>query len=140
MLLAVLFACYQNSVTETNTKRVSAASEKPNTAACAPEPAWERIFSQVIGGDPTPSGRITLEGALTDSACELRLELRDAAAVRLLGVTIPDTRGPGATSSSATAEAPIGTLELWVAAIGLPDASATYTYKIDVVESRAKSR
>lgn len=140
MLLTFLIACYQNTVTETNTKRVSTASKEPITVDCAPEPAWERLSSQV-SADPTRTGRITLEGALTDSVCGLRLELRDAAAVRVLGVTIPATRGPGATSSSSdTAEGPIGTLELWVAATGPIGASATYTYKIDVVESETKSR
>jgi hypothetical protein len=140
MLLSVLIACHQNTVTETNTKRVSTASKGPITVECAPEPAWERMSSQV-SADSTRTGRITLEGALTDSACELRLELRDAAAVRVLGVTIPATRGPGGTSSSSdAAEVPIGTLDLWVAATGPTGASATYTYKIDVIESETKSR
>ncbi len=55
MILAVLLGCNQNTVTETNTNRISAASVKPNAVECAPELAWQRIFSQVIGSDPTRS-------------------------------------------------------------------------------------
>lgn len=140
MLLTSLLACTQETGTGTSTGRFSTASRTPISVQCSPEPAWERVSSQVIA-DSTRTGRITLEGAMTDSACELRLELRDASAVRLLGVTVPARQGPGMTSSaSGTGEGPIGTLELWVAATGPTGASATYTYRVDVVESGTKGR
>lgn len=140
ILLAALLACHQDTVTETNRTRLSTASKEPITVQCAPEPRWERIASRVVA-DSTRTGRIRVEGMLFDSACELRMELRDAAAVPLLGVTLPATHGTTATSSSSdTTEGPIGTLDLWVAAIGPPGASATYSYKVETVESKTKSR
>lgn len=140
MLLTALLACSQDTVTETHMKRVSMASKEPIPVACTPAPTWERVASQV-SADSASTGRITLDGALTDSACDVQLELRDAAAVRLLGVTVPATRGPGSTSSSSgTVEGPVGTLELWVAATGPTGASATYTYKVEVVETETMSR
>ena len=140
MLLSVLLACNQDAVTGTNETHISTASKEAIPVECAPEPAWVRV-SSTVSADSTRPRRITLQGTLTGSACELQLELRDAAAARVLSVTIPAPPGKGATStSSGTVEAPTGTLELWVAATGPIGASATYTYTTDVVHSKTTRR
>ena len=140
MLFALGLACHSNTAAETPHVRVSASSKEPITVACAPEPAWVVMTSQV-SADAARTGRITLEGTVKESPCAVRLQLRGDKANSLLNLTVPASRGHGLTgSASASTEAPVGTLELWVAAVGPADATATYTYKLEVVEGSATGR